>query len=54
MDDTLEEVVRATTRQGSGKPPRRLELWLPILGLCAWGVLAYAIAARTFRWVPTN
>src|SRR6266851_597327 len=31
MDDTLEEVVRATTRQGSGKPPRRLELWLPIL-----------------------
>jgi ABC-2 type transport system permease protein len=30
------------------------ELWLPILGLCVWGVLAYAIAARTFRWVPTS
>jgi ABC-2 type transport system permease protein len=30
------------------------ELWLPILGLCVWGVLAYAIAARTFKWVPTS
>jgi len=30
------------------------ELALPMLGMCVWGVLAYAIAARTFRWVPTS
>lgn len=30
------------------------ELGLPILGLCVWGLLAYAIAARTFKWVPTS
>lgn len=30
------------------------DLWIPMLGMCAWGVAAYAIAARTFRWVPTS
>src|SRR6266849_8160519 len=31
MDNALEEVVRAASHQGSDKPPRRLEVWLPIL-----------------------
>ena len=31
MDNALEEVVRAPAHERSGKPPRRLEVWLPIL-----------------------
>jgi len=27
------------------------EIALPVLGLCAWGLLAYVLAARTFKWV---
>jgi ABC-2 type transport system permease protein len=30
------------------------EIAVPILGMCVWGALAYVIAARTFRWVPTS
>jgi ABC-2 type transport system permease protein len=27
------------------------EIGPPVLGLCAWGVAAYVLAARTFKWV---
>jgi len=30
------------------------EIALPVLGMCVWGLLAYAIAARTFKWVPIS
>jgi ABC-2 type transport system permease protein len=29
------------------------EIAVPILGMCVWGIVAYAIAARTFKWTPT-
>ena len=31
MDNTLEEVVGAGRREAADRPPRRLELWLPML-----------------------
>ena len=42
--------MRQMATEGAGLA----ELWMPILGLCVWGVLAYAIAARTFKWVPAS
>ena len=42
--------MRQLATEGAGV----VDLWLPLVGLCVWGVLAYTIAARTFRWVPTS
>src|SRR5207247_11322626 len=50
MDDTLEEVVHAATHQGGGKPPRRLEVWLPILIV----VIDQATKAMVRAMVPVH
>jgi ABC-2 type transport system permease protein len=42
--------MRQLAAEGAGAG----ELVLPILGMCLWGVLAYAMAARTFKWVPNS
>jgi len=50
MDNALEEVVRAASHQGSDKPPRRLEVWLPILIV----VIDQATKAMVRAMVPVH
>jgi ABC-2 type transport system permease protein len=42
--------MRQLATEGAGVA----EIALPVLGMCVWGVLAYVIAARTFKWVPNT
>jgi ABC-2 type transport system permease protein len=39
--------MRQVASEGAGL----FEIWPSLLGLCVWGVLSYALAARTFKWV---
>ena len=42
--------MRQIAAEGAGAG----EVAVPILGLMAWGLFAYVVAARTFRWTPAN
>ena len=42
----LNTAMRKLATEGAGLEA----IWLPMLGLAAWSVAAYAAAARTFRW----
>ncbi len=46
---SFNNAMRQIATEGAGPEG----LVVPILALCVWGVLAYAIAARTFKWTVT-
>ena len=46
---SFNNAMRQIATEGAGPEG----LVVPILALCVWGVLAYAVAARTFKWTVT-